>query len=552
MMETTLQNPPKSYNLRDLLQYWLFWSWNLVFLAFMSLGFAPILLPEIITAVRIGTIQPSFLIYALVLASIPLLAVILGLTLLRRYPSRLFAMGYVIEGPLMLMLAVRFFLIRQATPGTTVMMGFALLGMMAFLWTLLDPLAGKRRPVIEAVRLGGLAVMALIAIYAAVWIAFYALPLSVEAWRGLVDLILHLPRTLHDLGNGLWDMVLNQPLRIPFSVLGIILLLYTGTLFVITPLAVPYLSLLAWLRIFKQQAGRLGPVWTSALTAGTLAACAGLFLLFNRQPQEQAFADLANQPATESEARTLLAESGKIRAGLLNAYLAPYRYISAQGEVRHVSDIYASTFHISQEKAFNVQRLYEGLAQPLLYQPVHSPDAIHPVDNHALVEEPKEAAHLYQSFFDTPISTAERPTIVRAARSTWSPDRAETAWQAVDDREVHLVRQELSVQEHQDWAEMELYEVYQNQTAQQQEVIYYFNLPESAVLTGIWLGNSPEKEYANSFQVAPRGAAQAVYREQTRQMKDPALLEQIGPRQYRLRVFPIQPLRTGSQGRLAG
>jgi hypothetical protein len=31
------------------------------------------------------------------------------------FPNRLFAMGYVVEGPLMLLLAVRFFAIRQAT-----------------------------------------------------------------------------------------------------------------------------------------------------------------------------------------------------------------------------------------------------------------------------------------------------------------------------------------------------------------------------------------------------------------------------------------------------
>jgi len=42
--------------------------------------------------------------------------------------------------------------------------------------------------------------------------------------------------------------------------------------------------------------------------------------------------------------------------------------------------------------------------------------------------------------------------------------------------------------------------------------------------------------------VAPRGAAQAVYRNEVRVNMDPALVEQIGPRQYRLRVFPIPPV----------
>src|SRR3990172_2285961 len=113
----TLESEPKRYTRINWLQFFLFWSWNLIFLAFMSLGFAPIVLPETFTAVRTGMIPPAYLAYALVLAVIPVAAVILGLTVLRRSPARLFALGYVIEGPLMLMLAVRFFAIRQITPG---------------------------------------------------------------------------------------------------------------------------------------------------------------------------------------------------------------------------------------------------------------------------------------------------------------------------------------------------------------------------------------------------------------------------------------------------
>ncbi|HLE16404.1 MAG TPA: TIGR02921 family PEP-CTERM protein, partial [Anaerolineales bacterium] len=195
-------------------------------------------------------------------------------------------------------------------------------------------------------------------------------------------------------------------------------------------------------------------------------------------------------------------------------------------------------------QAFEVQRAYEELIAPLLFRPVQPIDATYIQDNQALVEEPRQAARLYQQFFDEPITQAERETIVQAVRSTWSFDQAEAAWQAVDDREVHLVQQEISLQEHGDWADLELHEVYQNQTALEQEVIYYFNLPESAVITGVWLGSSTDKSQAFKYQVAPRGAAQAVYREQTRVMRDPALVEQIGPRQYRLRVYPIPPLST--------
>ncbi|MDA0269271.1 MAG: TIGR02921 family PEP-CTERM protein, partial [Cyanobacteria bacterium] len=54
------------------------------------------------------------------------------------------------------------------------------------------------------------------------------------------------------------------------------------------------------------------------------------------------------------------------------------------------------------------------------------------------------------------------------------------------------------------------------------------------------------------FVVSPRGAAQAVYKAEIERSKeqvaeDPALLEQVGPQQYRLRVFPIPQRRSGWQ-----
>jgi putative PEP-CTERM system integral membrane protein len=68
-----------------------------------------------------------------------------------------------------------------------------------------------------------------------------------------------------------------------------------------------------------------------------------------------------------------------------------------------------------------------------------------------------------------------------------------------------------------------------------QEVVYEFSLPEHAVITDLRLGTSLE----HRGEIAPRGAAQQTYVNQVRRMVDPALLEQTGPRQYRLRVYPV-------------
>jgi len=511
--------------------YGLFWSWNIVFLAFMFLGFAPRLLPEMITAARTDVIPPAFLAYAAILTVIPALAVILGLTVLRRSPGGLFALGYGVEAPLMLMLATRFFVIREMTPAVGLLLLMSGLGVVTLLWQLLDRGIDERGPVLAHLRVIGLTLVVIIGLYAAVWVAFYAIPLAAQAG----DILNNLTHNLRfkDID---WRWV-------PFAVLGTILGIYTGTLFVAMPIVVPIIYIGEWWRSLRALGTSYGRIRPIALTAAVLITSGVLFVWANRQPQHLAFALLETPPASPDEAQVLLDRQEAIRAGLLNAYLAPARYVSAVGEVRHVRVMYESSLDMPPERAVRVQQLYEAVARPVLYTPVHAPEPVVRVDNRALSQEPLEAAKLYETFFDQPITDAEHDAIVHAVRSTWSIEQARAGWLAVDDREVQLARQEVTVAENGDWAEVELYEVYENQTGQRQEVVYYFSLPESAVVTGLWLGNSPDRDERLEYRVSPRGAAQALYRNEVSYNRDPALVEQIGPRQYRLRIFPVLPQR---------
>lgn len=538
-----IEGTSRQLTLRDYLAYGLFWSWNFIFLAFMVLGFAPRLLPNLLVDVRTGLIPVNFLIYGLVLTVIPVVSMIMGLTVLRNEPGRLFALGYVVEGPLMLLLAIRFFLIRQATPALSLVMVVAISGIAAFLWDLLDQKIEMRGRFSRFLRLIGLTLMLLTSLYAALWIAFYAVPLVAQALKWLNNTLGDLPGFLSGLLRTINLVIQDSWAWIPLVFLGVILFFYTATLFVLAPIAVPILSIRAWWHYLRREINHSGRLISVVSVSMTFVFAVILFLAVNRQPQQTAFTLLETPPSTPESAQELLKKKESIRAGLLNAYLAPFRYISSVGEVRHVRDIYQSTFNLSYPDAFGIQKFYEGVARPLLYDPVHPQELPRLQDNFAFQREPQEAAQLYQRFFDAPIVDGEREDIVRAVRSTWSSEQAESAWQAVDDREVHLIRQEINISENGDWAEVELYEVYQNQTADQQEVIYYFNLPESAVITGVWLGNTPDLNERFDFQVAPRGAAQAVYRNETRRNQDPALVEQIGPRQYRLRAFPVPPVR---------
>jgi putative PEP-CTERM system integral membrane protein len=539
MNEVQVAAPP--YTKMERAAQILFWSWNLIFLAFMVFGFAPRLLPEISLAVQGGLIPSVFLAYAIILAAVPAAAVLLGWFILRRSPARLFALGYAVEGPLMLMLAVRFFIIRQATPAVSLLLVLGGLGMAAFLWQLLDPKADRRGALALYLRAFGLTLFLAVALYASLWLVFYVVPVTVEFGRVIGNFFQDLARNLANLRQAIRELLTNEWRWIPFWLLGIPLFLYTATLFLLMPVAVPLLALRTWLRGQQVLAERYGRLKPAGLAVGAVLLFSLVFILALRQPQQRAFALLEEPAESTAAAEALLEQEKAIREGLLNAYLAPMRYVSAVGEVDHVSSMYEYTVGLSQENAAAVQRAYEAVAQPLLYIPVSRPKDQVWAETRALSQEPVEAARLYQRFFDRPIVEAERETIVRAVRSTWSIEQAQSAWMAVDDREVHLARQEISIQEHGDWAEVELYEVYQNQTGDRQEVVYYFSLPESAVITGLWLGESDDRSTRFSYRVAPRGAAQAVYRNEIRLNIDPALVEQIGPRQYRLRIFPVLP-----------
>lgn len=523
--------------------YGLFWSWNLIFLAFMGLGFAPMVLPPLIDAARFGEVPGEFVVYAGVLTLIPLLAVGLGLTVLRREPKRLLALGYGVEGPLMLLLALRFFMVRELTLVMGVLLAVAGLGVLTFLWTVLDRRPEARGAGLKHARGFGLTLAALTGVYAGLWIAFYAVPLAAWGLTVIGELFANLGQVVRE-----WvrELVTGNIAWLPFSVLGLMLTAYSATLFIGMPVVVPALYGWAWWRGMRTLAGAAGRVRATGVALAAAVAAVGGVALAAPQPQQAAFDLLARPPATPAEAQALRAQEAALRTGLLNAYLAPFRYVSAVGELTHVREMYIGAVGLSSDQAATVQGWYETLTRPLLYVPA-TPGAEVEASraanaNWVFQREPAAAEALYRQYFDRPINKGEREAVIRAAQSSWSPDQARAAVQAVDDREVRLTQQALTITEHGDWAEVELYEVYQNVTFQRQEVVYYFSLPETAVVTGLWLGNSEDRAARFVYHVAPRGAAQAVYQSQVRRNLDPALVEQIGPRQYRLRIFPIEPM----------
>ncbi len=539
--------------------YLLFWGWNLIFIIFMLLGFAPLVLLDLINAVSRGVVPPVFFIVGVMLALIPLGAVAMGVTLLRTSPERLFALAYGVEWPLMFVLALRFFVLRDATPGVTLILAMATFGMATLLWQILDRSIDSRTLSLTLLRAVGLTFLLMIYLYGSAWLAFYAVPAGVGMARMVGEILGNIVRYWSTFK---WsDLLTLGVFSLTFTVTGSILLLLSATLFVLTPIVVPILALRSWRRALDALVARMGMRRAVGFVAVIMLLSAALVVGTNQQPQGAAFALLKTPPTTPAEAQTLAQQEGILRAGLVNSYLATFRYISAVGEVRHVADMYHFVVGLTSEQAAAVESVYEIVMRPLLYEPANPPvsAAAAPssgrTDGRALREEPAQAAKLYKAYFDKRIVDGEHATIADSVRSTWSGAQAEAALQDVDDRKVHLERQEITVTEHGDWAEVELYEVYQNRTLQRQEVVYYFSLPESAVITGVWLGNNEDRNARFVYRVSPRGAAQASYRHELQRSTDPALVEQIGPCQYRLRVFPIEPprlVRTGFAGQAVG
>lgn len=540
--------------------YGLFWSWNIIFLTFLVLGFVPIVAVELFWSMREGVIPAQFVLYASTLASIPLLAILLTLlTRIHKDPMRLLAFGYGVEGPLMILLGMRFFLIRQIVPAVALLLTVAALGMFTLCWQLLDGKISERSRGVALLRAAGLTLLLVTGIYISSWLLFYTIPIVVEVIKTIAKFISEIPALVEDLWRSLrsasrWEV----PFLAVYLVLGSLLFLYTATLVVVLPIVVPILYARAWGQGLRAVAARVGAIPVYAVALVVLVGTVSFFIVANRQPQHRAFALLQRPPTTVAEAATLVGRQEEIRAGLLNAYLASFRYASSVGEVYHIRDMYNSALGVPWEETAGIQQLYEWIARPLLYEPAEAavvdlraaPQSSRWDDGseRPIVVEPQRAAELYEQFFDVPINTGERQAVVEAVRTTWQADQAEAAWQAVDDREIHLVQQEVTVDEHGDWADIELYEVYENRTFQRQEVVYYFSLPESAVITGVWLGTNANREERSVYQVAPRGAAQATYRNEVQRRVDPALVEQIGPRQYRLRIFPIEPRHESRTG----
>ena len=497
--------------------YSIFWVWNVAFLGIVYFWILPSIGESLIEATFSDLIPGQFLITFIGIVAIPTICTIIGGWRFRQEPLQLIRLFYGVEAPLFLLCLLRLFVLRELTPASTLILGTILVSIIAFSWEMLHGYANQNRWA-SWLQMFAHTLMLLSGLYVGVLLLFYAVPVAVMFLREFFSFY--------------WVQgIIDELTYNPNSIFGILLfffvLAFTTTLFVFMPSALASLYVHSGQRILRMFAFQHGHRRTFQGVIAVVTAWMILFVSFQQQPQTVAFQMLDLPVRNDSDRQELLANSNLIRDGLLNAYLYSYRYLGTAKQSNQIRVMYRSTFGLPEFLNQSLQNYFNHLISPFLYK--GSP------------KDTEKAAKLYSQFFDTPIQKGEQKAILHGLSSTANRDEVKAGLLNIGEQKVWLKQQEIKVTEHGDWADIELYEVYENQTFEPQEVLYYFTLPESAVITGIWLGDTDNLEQRFPFKVSPRGAAQKVYNSQVRRERpiDPALLEKVGPRQYRLRAFPV-------------
>lgn len=509
--------------------YTVFWFWNIAFILVIYCGILPSVGVPLMKAVAAGEIHWQFLLTFLGFLAVITNCTFLGGWYFLKRPYALLQFFYGVEAPFFLLCIARLFALRELNPATSHLLTTLLVGLFTFFLYLIGGYLGQkeiisqpRRRIFAFLQSIGHSLLILIGVYVSLLLLFYALPIAWWLLKGFLSFG--------------WVRVFFSLLSDPqfylyfwWFLLFFLVFIMGASLFIFMPFSFAIFYISAGRKVLSEFTKQYGNKIAIASATGTLAVWLTIFFSLQQQPQTQAFEWLETVVKNDSDRAALVAKSDQIREGLVNAYLLPYRYISTWDENNHIREMYRGSFNLPYEVADVLQSVYNGLASPFLYQGDRS--------------DVGRAETLYSQFFDTPIQKGDRDAIIKALTSTANRGEAKAGLIDVGQRKVFLARQEINFSEHGDRADIELHEVYQNQTPQQQEIFYSFSLPESAVVTGLWLGESSDRDSRFVYQISPRGAAQQVYNDQVQQRVDPALLEQVGPRQYRLRAFPIPPSR---------
>jgi len=489
--------------------------WHLFFIIVALAVFLPYIVLPMINGVRIDSVPWIYAVYASVLTIIPFLSVAI---VWRRFHGHVLAalkLFYAVEMPLMLLLLLRILLFRDAPFSAQFLMLIIFSGIIIYFFLLWRSVAPDNHSG-SLVDLLSSSIVALVGLYLGLLLGIPLFPTTV----------FFLDEIVMTLGSISWDTIFNFTRGIftnPLAALLIILLFMTMAFFLITPL----ILITVYIRQFFARCRVVALSRIAVVVASLLLVMTLVFSQSYQQPQQRAFELTQILPTNLESRRELINEAEVVREGLRNAYLGAYRYLSTTGSSRLVAKSYGDIFGKNSLIAEGAQQFFNGLASPFLYQ------------GENFTSDKQLAADRYQQFFDTPIEKGEKQSILAAVRATWESEQSEAGLMNAASHYVLLTDQSIKVKEHGDSATVTITQTLLNQTYQAQEVVFHFELPEDAVVTGLWMSDDSDHPEKFEHVVTPRGAAQSVYKAEVQRRIDPALLEKVGPVQYRLRAFPI-------------
>jgi len=492
-------------------QYFLFWSWNLIFIFLIAFLLTENVIIPIITSLVKGSTPIEQGLFALALFITPFIAIGFGVTKgFRSNPTRLVKLFFGLELPIFFLAFARLFITSELQAATIYLLLVAILGITAYTFQLFSKNT-HRSPRQHLLELASLHFSLLIGIYIGILLLFISIPLLAIGIVGFFSFE--------------WLKVFAEA---PLAILFAVFFIYTLTLFVGLPVMLSVLYTKEFWKKYKQTAPIFKNRLVLAMVISILALNAGTWFFTNRQDQAQAVALLTKPIENEQDKKYLLDQQELIRSGLMNAYLKNARYAGHTSNNRLLRELYSEAFGFSRQSPNStIQAAFNLVAAPFLF------------DNSDHYYNPEQIAQYYAHFFDEPIEKAERTAIRSALTSDWRRNGFEAGLIDADQEKVWIESQSISIKESTHSALVTLQETYYNQTYQQSEILYHFSLPAEAALTGVWLSDDKQDLKKYAYTVSPRGAAQKLYKQEIQRRIDPALLEQVGPYQYRLRIFPI-------------
>ncbi len=482
-----------------------FWLFNLLYGLGVSLIAGPMMIERLWPAISQGNAPMHHLAVIVAAIMVPVVACsFVYLSGLTREDSRLAEFLVGVELPIAGVLIGRSLWAHELTVTSLTLYGFMLCIAACQCWLLTRrKLSGM--PLNRAPGLSMTAASAFVAI-GGVYLSTLALVFTSPVTVGLFILGVYIT------GSGLLYTII-YPLALLAVPMGVVVLILAFNA-LRAALYLPYCYISQWQTRLERNTENSH----RAVSAAVMIACVTAFLILHYQARAHSLSALSDSENTEAQQIELLEKSESLRAEMLDAYLAPLRYLPRN---------FGFSTRQPLLQARNTVLAY--LLPGLVYQGNINRDHTQ-ADQH------------YESFFDAPIQRAERDAILTAHRNHWTPNRQPSAdLLQIGQRTVHVESQNLTVKVDQGVATVTVQEVLRNRTSRSLETFQYFTLPEDAVVTGLWLSDTESNPEMFAFQVSPRGAAQQVYKEQVQMRVDPALLEMVGPRQYRLRVFPVLP-----------